>query len=124
LDPYIFLYSSLKPRAHIPQPYNKTTGKVVYIQESFERFMDSPYYSKLELCGGAVMASFLKYLHWQTIHLLQYFTHFSKTCCRPFAASFRRIVEQVVFLPWSSLFMVGKAQKLYGVRSGLHRLDG
>jgi hypothetical protein len=33
-------------------------------------------------------------------------------------------VEQAVFLPRSSLFMVGKAQKSHGERSGLHRLDG
>jgi hypothetical protein len=45
-------------------------------------------------------------------------------CCRPFATSFMRIMEHAVFLPWSSLFMVEKAQKLQGVRSGLPRLDG
>jgi hypothetical protein len=53
--------------------------------------------------------SFSKYLPWQAMHFLQRSTHFSKTFYRPFAASFRRIVEQAVFLPWSSLFMVGKA---------------
>jgi hypothetical protein len=31
--------------------------------------------------------------------ILQRSTHFSKTCCRPFAAVFRRIVEQVVLSP-------------------------
>jgi hypothetical protein len=31
------------------------------------------------------------------MHLLQHSTHFSKTCCRPFATSFRRIMEQAVF---------------------------
>jgi hypothetical protein len=40
------------------------------IQGLFEEFMDSPYYSKLELCGGAVMVYFLKYLPWQVMHFL------------------------------------------------------
>jgi hypothetical protein len=43
-----------------------------------------------------VTVSFSKYLLWQAMHFLQRSTHFSKTCCRPFAASFRRIVEQAV----------------------------
>jgi hypothetical protein len=42
------------------------------------------------------MVSFSKYLPWQVMHFLQLFAHFSKTCCRLFAASFRRIVEQAV----------------------------
>jgi hypothetical protein len=46
--------------------------------------------------GGAVTVSFSKDLLWQAIHFLQRSTHFSKTCCRPFDASFRRIVEQAV----------------------------
>jgi hypothetical protein len=46
---------------------------------SFEKFVDSPYYTKSELCGGAVIVSFLKYLPY-----------------RLFATSFRRIVEQAV----------------------------
>jgi hypothetical protein len=80
----------------------------------FEKFVDSPYYLESELYGGAVTVSFSKYLPWQAMHLLQRSTHFSKTCCRPFAASFRRIVEQAVFLPRSCLFMIGKAQKSHG----------
>jgi hypothetical protein len=28
------------------------------------------------------------------------------------------------FLAWSSVFMVGKAQKSHGARGGLHTLDG
>jgi hypothetical protein len=77
-----------------------------------------------EFCGGAVTVSISKYLPWQAVHFLQRSTHFSKTCCRPFAARFRRIMEQVVFLPRGSLFVVGKAQKSHGARSGLHMLDG
>jgi hypothetical protein len=50
----------------------------------FEKFVDSPYYSDLELYGGAVMAFFFfsKYLPWQPMHFLKHSTHFLKTCCR------------------------------------------
>jgi hypothetical protein len=51
----------------------------------------------LELCGGAVTVSFSKYLPWQAMYFFQRSTYYSKTCCRPFAASFKRIVEQAVF---------------------------
>jgi hypothetical protein len=40
---------------------------------------DSPYYSKLEICGGAVTVSFSKYLPCQAMHFLQRPTHFSKS---------------------------------------------
>jgi hypothetical protein len=79
-----------------------------FIQGLFEKFVDSLYCSKLELCGGAVMACFLKYYTWQVVHFLQCSTHFSKTCCRLFAASFRRIVEQAV-LTFHIHFSVSKA---------------
>jgi len=36
-----------------------------HLRGPFKKFMDSPYYSELELCGGAVMVSFSKYLPWQ-----------------------------------------------------------
>jgi hypothetical protein len=52
--------------------------------------------------------SFSKYLPWQEMHFLQRSTHFSKTCCRPFAASFGRIVEQAV-LNFHVRFTVSKA---------------
>jgi hypothetical protein len=42
------------------------------------KFVDSPYYSESELCGGAVTASFSKYFPWQAIHFLQRSTHFSQ----------------------------------------------
>jgi hypothetical protein len=54
------------------------------------------YDSELEFCGGAVTVSFSKYLPWQEMYFLQRSTHFSETCCRSFATSFRRIVEQAV----------------------------
>jgi hypothetical protein len=59
-------------------------------------------------CGGAVTVSFSKYLPCQAKHFLQRPTHFSKTCCRQFAASFRRIVEQAV-LTFHVPFSVSKA---------------
>jgi hypothetical protein len=95
-----------------------------HVRGPFERFVESPYYFESELCGGAVTVSFSKYHPWQAMQFLQRSTHFSKTSWRPFAASFRRIVEQAVFLPRSSLFVVGKAQKSRGARAGLHRLHG
>jgi hypothetical protein len=48
------------------------------IRGSFEKFVDSPYYSKSELCGGVVTVSFSKYLPWQAMHFLQCSTHFLK----------------------------------------------
>jgi hypothetical protein len=69
-------------------------------------FVDSTYYSKLELSEGAVMVSFLKYLLWQGMLFLQCSTHFSKTCCR--------LLITVKFLALELHFMVGKAQKSHG----------
>jgi hypothetical protein len=82
--------------------------KVSHLRGPFEKFVDSPYYSESELCAGTVTVSFSKYLPWQAMHFLQRSTHFSKTCCRTFAASFRRIVEQAV-LTFHVHFSVSKA---------------
>jgi hypothetical protein len=84
----------------------------------FEKFADSPYYSESELFGGAVMVSSSKYLPWQTLHFLRRSTHFSKTCCRQFAASFRRIVEQAV-LTFHVRFSVSEAFPPFENRSSL-----
>jgi hypothetical protein len=46
---------------------------------TFEKLVDSPYYSESELCGGAVTVSFTKYLPWQARYFLQRSAHFSKT---------------------------------------------
>jgi hypothetical protein len=43
-----------------------------YVRELFAKFVDSPYYSESELCGGVVTVSFSTYLPWQAMH-------FSKT---------------------------------------------
>jgi hypothetical protein len=98
-------------------PANVITVRHVYkciapsIWGPFEKFVDSPYYSKSELCGGAVTVSFSKHLPWQVIHL-QRSTHFSKTWCRPLITS--------KFLASELLFMVGKAQKSHRESSGLY----
>jgi hypothetical protein len=63
--------------------------------------VDSPYYSKSELCGGAVTVSFSKYLPWQAMHL-QRSTHFSKTCCRPLITS-KFHASELPFHGWQSL---------------------
>jgi hypothetical protein len=73
----------------------------LHIRGPFERFVDSPSYSESELCRGAVMICFSKYPPWQAVRFLQRSTHFSKTCCRPFAANLRRTVEQAVLTSWS-----------------------
>jgi hypothetical protein len=50
-------------------------------------FVDSPYYSESELCGGAVTVSFSKYLPWQAMQFLQPSIRFSKTWCRSMITS-------------------------------------
>jgi hypothetical protein len=82
------------------------------IRGLFEKFVNSPYYSESQLCGGAVTVSFSKNLPWQAMHFLQRSTHFSKTCCRPEITS--------KFLASELPFTVRKAQKSHGSRSGLY----
>jgi hypothetical protein len=65
--------------------------------------MDPPYYPKSELCGDVMTVSFLKYLPWQVMHILQCSTHFSKKCCR---------------LLVTSKFLALELQKLHGARCG------
>jgi hypothetical protein len=43
---------------------------VSYERGTFGKFVDSPYYSVSELCGGAVTISFSEYLPWQAMALL------------------------------------------------------
>jgi len=45
----------------------------------FEKFVDSPYYYKSDLCEGAMTVSFSKYHPWKATHFLQRSTQFSKT---------------------------------------------
>jgi hypothetical protein len=66
-----------------------------------------------------VTVSFSKYLPWQAMHLLERSILFSKTCCRPFAASFRGIVEQAI-LTFHVRFSVSKALSLLKNRSLSH----
>jgi hypothetical protein len=67
----------------------------------FAKYVDSPYYSGSELCGGAVTVSFSKYLPWQAMHFLQRSTHFSKTCCRPLVTS-KFLASELPFHGWKS----------------------
>jgi hypothetical protein len=53
------------------------------------------------------------------MRFLQRYTHFSKTYCKPFAASFRRIVEQAV-LTFLVRFSVSKALPPLKSRSSSH----
>jgi hypothetical protein len=62
---------------------------------------NSPYYSKWELRGGAMIVSFLKYLPWQAMHFLQCFTHFLKTCCRPMI-TLKFLALELPFHGWKS----------------------
>jgi hypothetical protein len=86
------------------------------LQGLFVKFVDSTYYSESELCGGAVTASFSKYVPWQEMDFLQRSTHFSKTCCRPLITS--------KFLASELSFLVGKAQKSHGAKSELNSVFG
>jgi hypothetical protein len=76
---------------------NSATGFRITLcfPSAHSNFVVSSCYSESELCGGAVTVSFSKYLPLQAMNFLQRSTHCSKTCCRPFATSFRKRVEQV-----------------------------
>jgi hypothetical protein len=78
-----------------------------------ETFVESPYYSESELCGGAVTVSLFP-----SISLGKRCTSYNAP-----PTSRKRTVDRWSlrnFLPLSSIFMVGKAQKSHGARSGLY----
>jgi hypothetical protein len=81
------------------------------IQGSFQKLMESPYYTKSELCGGAVMVSFRSTFlgKWCTAYNVP---PTSRKCAADWSLQ--------NFLPQSSLFMVGKARKSHEARSGLY----
>jgi hypothetical protein len=74
---------------------------VSFVKGPFAKFVDSPYYSEWELCGGAVTVSFSKYLPWQAMHFLQRSTHFSKTRCRLLVTS-KFLASELPFRVWKS----------------------
>jgi hypothetical protein len=80
--------------------------------------VDSPYYSKSELCGGVVMVPFFKVLPLESNALL--------TILHPPLKNVLQTVDHFVknFLPWTSLFVIGKAQKLHEARSELNSVFG
>jgi hypothetical protein len=65
----------------------------------FAKFVESPQYSELELCGGAVTVSFSKYFRWQAMNFLQRSTHFLKTCYRPLITS-KFLASELSFHGW------------------------
>jgi hypothetical protein len=69
-----------------------------YVRGPFAKFVDSPYYSESEFCGGAVT---VYYLPWQAMHSLQRSTYFSKTCCRPLITS-KFLASELPFHGWKS----------------------
>jgi hypothetical protein len=83
--------------------------------------MDSPYYSELEFCGGVVMVSFSKYLHWQVMHFLQRSTHFSKTCCRPLI-TLKFLALELHFHGWKTPEIAWGRYELNSM-SGLGKVD-
>jgi hypothetical protein len=50
-------------------------------QRTFEKFVDAPYNSQSELCGGVVKISF------QAMHFLPRSTHYPKTLMEKYGAS-------------------------------------
>jgi hypothetical protein len=75
--------------------------RVSEVRGLFAKFIDSPYYSELELFGGAVTVSSSKYLPWQAMHFLQRSAHFLITCCRPLIAS-KFLASELYFHGWKS----------------------
>jgi hypothetical protein len=65
------------------EPNYGVVDDVRMLRLPFEKFVDSPYYSEAELCGGAVTVCFSKYVPWQAMHSLQRSTHFLKTLSVP-----------------------------------------
>jgi hypothetical protein len=62
----------------------------------FAKFVDSPFKSESELCGGAMTVSCSKYLPWQATHFLQ-----RSTCCRPLITS-KFLASELHFHGWKS----------------------
>jgi hypothetical protein len=89
----------------IQKPHKNTPMTIkefqLYLRAPFEKFVDSPYYSESELCGGAVTVSFSKYLPWQAVHFLQRSIPFSETCCRPLIP-WKFLVWELPFDGWKS----------------------
>jgi len=86
------------------------------IRGPFAKFVDSPYYSESELCGGAVTVSLSKY------SLGKRFTSYNapSTCPKRDADADHFEISCLR----SSLFVVGKAQKSHGARSELNFVFG
>jgi hypothetical protein len=118
---YISLYI-IRNEKYFKQKLHTLLKYVFHVTGPFAKFVDSPYYSESELCGGAVTVSCSKYLLWQAMHLLQRSTHFSKTCCRPFITS-KFLASELPFHGWKSPEIArGKMWIEFCVRFGKSRL--
>jgi hypothetical protein len=54
---------TIEPGENAAIPKSVFIHRNYYLYErKFENFVDTPYYSESELCGGAVTVSFTKYL--------------------------------------------------------------
>jgi hypothetical protein len=99
-------------------PFNRE----INIGGSFAKFVDVPYYTESELCGGAVTVSFSKYLLWQAMHFLQRSTHFWKTGCRLLITS-KFLASELPFHGWKSpeivwgMFYWGSTDPLFPSRT-------
>jgi hypothetical protein len=91
-----------------------------HIRGPCAKFVDSPYYSESGLCGGAVTVFFSKYLPSQAMHFLQRSTNLMKNVPQTVCRKLQEDSGTGGFLPRSSLFMVGKAQKSHGAISGVY----
>jgi hypothetical protein len=59
------LSDSFVPRPSLLSHTTELIVRKVILRGPFANFVDSPYYSESELCGGTVTVSFSKYLPWQ-----------------------------------------------------------
>jgi hypothetical protein len=56
----------------VEKPERKLSAleQAIMYEGRFSKFVDSPYYSESELCGGAVTVCFPKHLPWKAMHFL------------------------------------------------------
>jgi hypothetical protein len=83
----------------------------MHVRGPFAKFVDSTCYSESELCGGTVTVSFFEVPPLASDALL--------TTLHPLLENVMQTVDHFE-ISRSSLFMVGKAQKSHGARSGLY----
>jgi hypothetical protein len=90
------------------------------LREPFQKFVDSLYYSESELYGGAVTVSFYEVRPLASDVLLTTLHPLLEIVLQTVCRNLEKDSGTGGFLPRSSLFMIGKAQKSHGARSGLY----